>query len=346
MSITNSARENIKSYILKHIDLKDSDLVAKTATNFNISRTSVYNYIKQLENENAIKKAEVSRKYKYELIKQRHTNIYDTSVSLDEDLIFNSDIKQYLAELPKNVYDIWRYGFTEMLNNAIDHANAKEIICSVNKNRLTTVIMIVDNGIGIFNKIKDYFVTKGEETSLNDAVMQLAAGKFTTSKQNHSGEGIFFTSNIFDRFVIHSDDKIFSRSAFMQNYFEVEHGEITDARGTIVLMELSNSSAKKLETVFNAYTSVDEGFNKTQIPIATVFPDGYPVSRSEAKRLASAISRFEEAELDFAGVDNLGQGFAHELFVVFARNNPNIKLLPVNCNPTVEGMIKRVQVDK
>ena len=346
MSITNSARENIKNYILKHIDLKDNDLVAKTATNFNISRTSVYNYIKQLENENAIKKSENSKKYKYELVKQRHTSIYDTSTSLDEDLIFNSDIKQYLSELPKNVYGIWRHGFTEMMNNAIDHANAKKILCSVYLSKLTTEIIIIDNGVGIFNKIKDYFIEKtGEEISLDDAVMQLAAGKFTTSKLNHSGEGIFFTSKIFDEFVIYSDNKMFSRNAITQDFYKVEHGEIPYEKGTIVLMKLSNSSSKKLEAVFNEYTSVDEGFNKTQIPIATVFPDGYPVSRSEAKRLAAAISRFEEVELDFAGVENLGQGFAHELFVVFARNNPNIKLLPVNCNTTVEGMIKRVQVD-
>lgn len=42
-------------------------------------------------------------------------------------------------------------------------------------------------------------------------------------------------------------------------------------------------------------------------------------------------------------IDDIGQEFAHEIFVVFQRNNPEIKLIPVNANTGVEKMIKHVK---
>jgi len=41
------------------------------------------------------------------------------------------------------------------------------------------------------------------------------------------------------------------------------------------------------------------------------------ISRAEAKRLVVNLEKFREVELDFGGVDLVGQGFANELFRVF-----------------------------
>lgn len=38
------------------------------------------------------------------------------------------------------------------------------------------------------------------------AVLELAKGKFTTDPDNHTGEGIFFSSRIFDEFAVLSGD--------------------------------------------------------------------------------------------------------------------------------------------
>ena len=46
--------------------------------------------------------------------------------------------------------------------------------------------------------------------------------------------------------------------------------------------------------------------------------------------------------LDFDGIDWMGQGFAHQIFVVFAREHPELRLLPVNMNPAVEKMYRHV----
>lgn len=56
-----------------------------------------------------------------------------------------------------------------------------------------------------------------------------------------------------------------------------------------------------------------------------------------------ALDKFQEIELDFAGVSEIGQGFAHELFVVFQRKNQTVKITPVNASKEIEKMIKHVK---
>lgn len=61
-----------------------------------------------------------------------------------------------------------------------------------------------------------------------------------------------------------------------------------------------------------------------------------------AKRLGSRPDRFREVELDFTGLDWIGQGFAHQVFVVFQNAHPEIKLIPLNINADVEKMYRHV----
>lgn len=109
------------------------------------------------------------------------------------------------------------------------------------------------------------------------------------------------------------------------------------------MMVLSNWSRRSIDDVLNSFSDPDRGFFRTQILIKNVIPNGDPVSRSQAKRLYSGFNKFEEIELDFSGIENIGQAFTHELFVVFNRNFPQITLTYKNANEKVENMIKRVK---
>ena len=106
-------------------------------------------------------------------------------------------------------------------------------------------------------------------------------------------------------------------------------------------MTLSNFSKKEAKDVFNLYADSESGFTKTQIPLRQYF-ESSPVSRSQAKRLCSRLDRFREVTLDFTGLDWIGQGFAHQLFVVFQNEHPNIRLLPVGMTEDVEKMVRHV----
>ncbi|MEX6519570.1 STAS-like domain-containing protein [Fusobacterium animalis] len=95
--------------------------------------------------------------------------------------------------------------------------------------------------------------------------------------------------------------------------------------------------------IFDEYTSDDFVFNKTKITVhlAKDYLGHDFVSRSLAKRILMNVEKFKIIVLDFENIDNIGQGFADEVFRVFKNKNPDITIVPVNMNEEIEFMIKR-----
>ena len=240
-----------------------------------------------------------------------------------------------IADLPSNVKAIWEYSFTEMVNNAIEHSEADNIWILIEKNALYTSVYIMDDGIGVFRKIQEHF----DYDSLDDAVIELSKGKLTTDSSCHSGEGIFFTSRIMDDFYVYSNHKMYTFNKFQEEAIDSIKKEYVFS--TCVYMSLSNISKKDINDVFDEYTDVDKGFIRTLIPLKNIF-EGDPISRSQAKRVCSRLEQFSEVELDFDGVSFVGQGFAHQIFFVFANAHPEIKLIPINMNDNVRKMYVHV----
>ena len=163
-------------------------------------------------------------------------------------------------------------------------------------------------------------------------------GKLTTDEANHSGEGIFFTSKMMDNFLISSSGKIFTSSKFDDDTIFDMNAHI---QGTCVLMSLSNFTHKTPKDIFDQYSDVDGSFVTTRIPLKNIF-DAAPVSRSQAKRVCNRLEKFAEAILDFEGVEWMGQGFAHQIFVVFKNAHPEITIIPQNMSDSVESMYNHV----
>ena len=333
----NANKENVFNYILKLIQAQDKDLVIKVKESFNISKSTVYNYLTELSEKNIIQKNPQTSAY--ELVSKKYEFKYKNDGQLFEDVIFDNDIAPLFANLERNVFSAWRYAFTEMMNNAIEHSSAEGIGVILLKTELDTSILLFDNGIGIFKNIQEYMKKEhNREMSLNDCAGLLFAGKFTTARSMHSGEGIFFTSHLMDAFVIISDGVVFSRNNFEDFQFKVD----LESSGTLVCMSLYNQSKKTTREIFDRFSNIDEGFIKTQIPIAHFFLNGNPVSRSEARRLGELICKFKEIDLDFEGVCEVGQAFVHELFIVWQKRNPDALLNVINANDDVNFMIRRV----
>jgi hypothetical protein len=91
---------------------------------------------------------------------------------------------------------------------------------------------------------------------------------------------------------------------------------------------------------------VEEGFIRTHVPISHMFAYGNPISRSEARRLGQMIDPFKEITLDFSGVEEVGQAFCHELFVVWQRDHADVTLTVENAAEDVSFMIRRVKNTK
>ena len=83
--------------------------------------------------------------------------------------------------------------------------------------------------------------------------------------------------------------------------------------------------------------------DKTVVPVRLAQHEGEKlVTRSQAKRVAQRFERFKEVVLDFEGVAEIGQGFADELFRVFAKAHPDVRLRPINTSEAVTQMVRRV----
>ncbi len=342
MSLDKNTRERLKTYLIEQISKQSSNFVKNVADAFAISTKSVYPYINELLKSGIILKISDNN---YRLTTNTYRFSYKISDELEEDTIYERDISPLIIHLNNNIRKIWQYSFTEMMNNAIEHSNADIINVFVNIDAYKTEIYIIDKGIGIFNKIRAYLKeTTNKEASLEDAVTALFKGKLTTDKANHSGEGVFFTSRAIGRFSIISSRCIFTHDELDNLSLDEEIlRNSEDDAGTFVLMSLPNNSTRQLTEVFDMFSDPERGFFKTQIPIKYALSDSFAVSRSQARRLYSRLDQFEEVELDFAGIDDIGQGFAHEFFVVFKNRYPNIKITVTNQNEAVDKMIRRVE---
>ena len=268
-------------------------------------------------------------------------NWYELADSPKEDTVWRDDVEHLLEPLPANVFDIWHYGFTEMFNNAIDHSEGTRVIIYVERTPTTTTMRVNDNGIGIFKKIQQRLGLDDE----SHAVLELAKGKLTTDPQHHTGEGIFFTSRMMDRFAILSGGVYFSHEFGDPEDWILADGEASTG-GTAVVMRLNNHTARTERKVFDAFASEegDYGFTKTVIPVRLAqYGDDKLISRSQAKRMLARVDRFKTVVLDFDDVKTIGQAFADETFRVFAAEHPDIKLIDIKTTEPVRQMISRAR---
>jgi anti-sigma regulatory factor (Ser/Thr protein kinase) len=269
---------------------------------------------------------------------------FDITPVTEEDVVWREKVRPLLRDLPGNVLAIFQYGVSEMLNNVIDHSESPECSVHVIQNANRVRIIVRDFGVGIFDKI----AKAAGLADKREAILELAKGKLTTDPERHTGEGIFFTSRAITKFSILSDDLTYVHNKERGDsdwlIEDVQPGQ--GIKGTCVFLEMHNSDKQTLDEVFNRYSSGEEGvgiFSTTHVPISLArYPNEQLVSRSQARRVLARFNRFSEAILDFSDVSTIGQGFADEIFRVFSKAHPEIKLIPVKANPQVQAMIDRV----
>jgi signal transduction histidine kinase len=90
-------------------------------------------------------------------------------------------------QLPEHIARILDYGFTEMLNNAIEHSRSKQIRVTMVRVKDAVRFSVIDRGIGIFRNIREQYRLASDL----DALQQLLKGKQTTAPASHSGGGSF-----------------------------------------------------------------------------------------------------------------------------------------------------------
>ena len=347
MSFTEKKRKEIKKYILRKISEDDRDFIAKTTDAFDISVTSVKRYLQDFLTEVFITENRDTA-CGYSLVKQISEIAVQISDYLyEEDLLYQKHILPELTECGDKALRIWQYVCAEILNNALEHSKGKEIKIFVETNCLYTTITISDDGVGAFSTLAEAMKTKGcQNPKVEDVMVELLKGKLTSAPAEHSGEGIFFSSKMVDRFVLWSDAQLVKWGVYTDFELVRSHLLAYISRlgkiGTVVRMMLENETERNINDTFDAYADVEQGFFRTEISVLDACLGSQPVARSQARRIHRRLDEFREIVLDFSDVDFMGQGFADELFRVYATAHPEIKIYIKNAVADVLRMVSHV----
>lgn len=344
MSLKKHVRETNKNYVYKYVwmcsQMTPNKFSIKNLSNtLGVSSASVLRYLSSLVDEGKVKKIDRNR---YAVVDKEYEFEYCIPFP-SEDKVWSREIADKLEEkFSRNAIANANYVFTEMFNNAVEHSEGSHIRVVMRINDFQAMFIIGDDGVGIFEKIKQ----KAGLEEKRYAVLELAKGKFTADPSRHSGEGIFFSSKIADSFLIMSDNLTFAgqfdqeKGLLMDNY-------LVERKGTIVAFSIKNPTKNNAAKIFSAYCNDPNsfGFDKTVVSVRLLEEGaGCPMftSRSQAKRLMARLDRFKSIILDFSEIKSIGQGFADEIFRVFANEHKDCEIRYINENKDVGNMIKHI----
>ncbi len=337
---------DVRSRILKTLRTRGALSGAQIAARVGLSRQAAHRHLLRLMDEGVLRRTGRTRGVMYSLPDRHHEargqtrepfrGKYPTDGLMEDRVLEEVALRLKLRRaLSAAAYRIFAYAFTEMLNNAIEHSHAPTCTVEVTLAELEVQVQIRDQGVGVFASIAESHRLAREE----EAIGELLKGKATSMPDRHAGEGIFFTSKACDRFALrsHRIELVFDnrkKDAFVNIR--------THLKGTEVSLSIGRSARRRLEDVFAAFAPEDFDFRFDRSLVIVRFYAREYVSRSEARRLLSRLDRFREVILDFSGVKSIGQGFADEIFRVFATAHPEVALKRVNVEPGIEAVIRHV----
>lgn len=335
-------RVDVKRRILAFLARRRSATGAELRSHLEISRQALSVHMRSLVEAGKVVRSGTARAARYMLrgrapaaavvARALRTRGLDESRIWDE-LATGLNLRQALRP---NVEAITHYAFTEMLNNAIEHSHADRCSVRFRFDAGALSFEVRDPGIGVFHSIASKLGLDGEHSAL----VELLKGRTTTMREAHTGEGLFFTSRIADRFVLRSH-RIQVEWSRIRNDVFVSNPRFL--KGTHVHFTVQRNNRLRLDEVFGEFApeEYDYQFQKTRVLVKLLRRDY--VSRSEAKRLVANLEKFREVVIDFRDVKSVGQGFADEVFRVFSGHHPGVKITTENANPAVDAMIRHVR---
>ena len=100
--------EEIRHFILQHIEKHPNDISGITSKRFSISRQAVNKHLQRLIAEHALTPSGQTRNRSYKLVPlSEWKKLFALSADLAEDLVWSNDVGPVVGQLPENVLDLW-----------------------------------------------------------------------------------------------------------------------------------------------------------------------------------------------------------------------------------------------
>lgn len=333
-----NVKEIVKELLTRQLTFTNQDVASRAA----ISRQATHAHLKALVAEGVLRQEGAGRGVRYRgagepAASEPGLRFELPLQGLQEDVVwkrFQADVP-FLQDVPPRAGAILHFAATEMINNAIDHSGGTTLVATWKRSDRTVLLTVEDDGEGLFRHLQRQLGFADEL----QALQEVSKGKLTTAPEAHTGQGLFFTSKAVDLFVASSGAVQWVVDNLRD---DVAVGALRPPfAGTSIRLELDLDTPRELKAVFDAYSNEDFAFSRTRTHVKLFAVGTAFVSRSEAKRLLTGLEKFEEVLLDFQGVDTVGQGFADEVFRVWARAHPGTRVSPANMNPAVASMVRR-----
>jgi hypothetical protein len=130
----NIDKETIRKRALQLVADGGHRVGTQVASEFGLSRLVANGYMQTLIKEGLIEAEGSTRARVYRLLVLAEASYAYSREGLQEDLVWRRDFQPLVADLPENVRDIWHYGVTEMVNNAIDHSGSAKVRVGLMRN--------------------------------------------------------------------------------------------------------------------------------------------------------------------------------------------------------------------
>lgn len=255
---------------------------------------------------------------------------------LQEDLPWQRDFAPHFA-LPPHVARMIQHGFTELVNNAVDHSGGTSVTVSLRQTASHAQLLVSDDGCGVFEQICSRFAIADAQ----HAMLELSKGRLTSQPAAHTGRGLFFSSQLADVFDIHANKHAFQRRAWDPAGWQP--GRPLPREGSSIYMAITLDTTRTLDQVLGAWSLDGSGieFDRTTVSLRLLAGPGQVLdSRAQARRVVARLPMFRQAEISFDGIEEIGHGFADELFRVFGRAHPEVRLVPTGMTPRIAALVQ------
>ena len=315
------------------------DLPAQVMRRLDINRRSANRLLARLVDAQWLTRGGTTPRPRYEPGLLRQVVRRYPLAGLDEALPWSRDFAPSFA-LPPSVARLAQHAFGELLNNAIDHSGGTTVTVSMRQTPSHLQLLVSDDGHGLFDRIAQTFQIDDPAA----AMLELSKGKLTSMPEHHTGRGLFFTARIAAVLDLHANATAFQHRAWQPHQWK--RGKAAARHGTSVFVAIALDTPLTLDAVLRQHSVDGQGyrFERTVVPLQLLTAPGTVLdSRAQARRAALRLQQFRHATLDFGGIEEIGHGFADEMFRVFAASEPAVRLEPVNLSPQVRALIDSVR---
>lgn len=246
-----------------------------------------------------------------------------------------------LANLSNASLELFRYAFTELLNNAVEHSAGTDVEVQFSQSGDVLSFEIIDNGVGLFSHLRQRLGLD----STDEAAKRLSQGKLPPMPDARTGSGkgvgIFFCAHAARRFEVESNGYRFLVDNQTGN---AAAASAPPRAGTRVRFDGELSPRQTLSNLLGPPRP--PGSPDPRRPPAPPHPARVVVtlgtrfiSRTEAQKLLNRLARYQTVVLDFKEVREIGPGFADEVFRVWPHHHPGVTLQPINMSPGVSVVV-------